>query len=573
MVEKRNKRIVRCAIYTRKSSYVGLDGPLSSLETQRDVCRAYIKCQSHRDWREVAERYDDGGYSGGNLKRPGLKRLLRDIEAGRVDVIVIYKLDRLSRSLADFLRLMEVLERYDASFVSVTQTFDTSDSMGRLMLNILLTFAQFERELTSERIRDRFVEKRRRGFFCGGAPPLGYIVQQNGKLAPDPERAQTIRDLFQDLHDMSVTQLTRRLEEKGFTLPLRKSKKGNVLGGTKCDLSRVLRILKNPIYAGHYCAGDELEQCDIEPLVSLEQWRSCQEILATRYLHKHDTHRNFLLGILHDQQGRRMRMNRTDKGRDKRRRYISQPAAWAGKAPRSLVGADRVEKLAISALQAFLVDRVALKRAVLSLGSYSVETGRILRRGSLAARRIGTMEPIHLRECLLALVPRAEAAASELRLLVDCYELSRFLAWDGVGIFKRCEVRPQGVDRFRMVYASGLLVQESSRPRHLIEPRGGGELHPDKELIALLNQAFEFRRLLLENRSLSVAQIANNRKMGARHFSRILRLNYLAPDIQASILDGAQPSGLTRNKLLFSSLPLDWGQQRQLWGFPDPMSN
>src|SRR5688572_23385845 len=164
----------RCAIYTRKSTDAGLNLEVNSLVTQREVCQAYIRSQAHRNWLELPHLYDDGGYSGGNLERPAMKRLLSDIESGRIDIVVIYKIDRLSRSLTDFVRLMEVLQRYDVSFVSVTQTFDTSDSMGRLVLNILLTFSQFERELASERVRDKKAALKRRGLFTGGTPPFGF---------------------------------------------------------------------------------------------------------------------------------------------------------------------------------------------------------------------------------------------------------------------------------------------------------------------------------------------------------------------------------------------------------------
>lgn len=177
-----DRRLTRCAIYTRKSTEHRLDLAVNSLETQRDVCQAYIKCQAHRNWVEVAHHYDDGGYSGGTLVRPALGRLLRDIEPGRVDLVVIYKIDRLTRSLLDFVRLVDVMDKYGVSFVSVTQAFDTSDSMGRLVLNVLLTFAQFERELMSDRVRDKKAAMRKKGLFAGGMPPFGYLVETGGKL-------------------------------------------------------------------------------------------------------------------------------------------------------------------------------------------------------------------------------------------------------------------------------------------------------------------------------------------------------------------------------------------------------
>jgi len=183
---------MRCAIYTRKSTSAGLDLQINSLETQREVCSAYLMCQSHRNWVELPQRYDDGGFSGGSLERPALKRLIGDIEAGRIDMVIVYKIDRLSRSLSDFIRLIDTLDKYGASFVSVTQTFDTSDSMGRLVLNILLTFAQFERELASDRTRDKKAALMRRGLYVGGTPPFGFTLSKGGRLLADPERAPLV---------------------------------------------------------------------------------------------------------------------------------------------------------------------------------------------------------------------------------------------------------------------------------------------------------------------------------------------------------------------------------------------
>jgi DNA invertase Pin-like site-specific DNA recombinase len=273
-------RLLRCAIYTRKSVSRGLDKPLNSLETQRSVCESYIRSQDHRNWVEVSSQYDDGGYSGGTLARPALQRLMDDIEAGRVDVVVIYKIDRLSRSLTDFVRLMDVFDRYGASFVSVTQTFDTSDSMGRLVLNILLTFAQFERELASERIRDRCALRRSKGLFPGGMPPIGYLVKKGGKLIPDPERAPMIRQLFHDCLELSAAELGRRLEAINFTTFSFGCRSGGKQKHQRFPATNVLKILRNPIYAGYFERDRELVKSEIEPLVTLEHWQHVQHIIA-----------------------------------------------------------------------------------------------------------------------------------------------------------------------------------------------------------------------------------------------------------------------------------------------------
>lgn len=566
------QRLLRCAIYTRKSSHHGLEKPLNSLETQRDVCESYIRSQAHRNWVQVPGQYDDGGYSGGTLARPGLQRLLDDIEAGRIDIVVIYKIDRLSRSLTDFVRLMDVLDRYGASFVSVTQTFDTSDSMGRLVLNILLTFAQFERELASERIRDRCALRRSKGLFPGGMPPIGYLVACKGKLVPDPKRAPHIRRLFLDYVEVSAAELGRRLEAIDFKTYSFGCRTGGKRKKQTFPATNILKILRNPLYAGYFRHNGQLMQSQIEPLVSLEEWERVQQIIRTRHVCTRDPITNFLLGILHDEVGRRMRVVKGQGGHKLPRYYTSEPAGWARSygVRRVHVRADEIEQLTLSIIQAFLADRAQLREALLSLGAYTEEVASALKAGQLAARRVALFEKEQLRELIAALVLRADLNRSHLRLLVSNYEVFRFLAWDGVGLFSKAHIRPRGADKFRMLYAPCCLIR--TRPEYAIpvRPNENACPHHDAGLVEALHQAAELRHFLLTNRSRSIAQLAKEKNLGSKHFARLIRLNYLAPDIQAAIMDGSQPPELTARKLVFSSLPLDWDHQRRLFGFPSP---
>lgn len=564
-------RVVRCAIYTRKSTDRGLEKDANSLETQRSVCQAYIKCHAHRNWTELPYRYDDGGFSGANLQRPALQRLIADVEAGRIDVIVIYKIDRLSRSLTDFVRLMDVLQRYGASFVSVTQTFDTSDSMGRLVLNILLTFAQFERELMADRVRDKKAEMRRRGLFTGGTPPVGYLRSRTGKLVLDPDWAPLIKEVFQRYPQESAQKLAEDFTARGIMTRTNRAKNGNRHGGQRIWPRTIHSILNNPIYAGYFVHHGEWMPAEVEPLVTREEWDLAHDIMASRYPQIRDPIKNFLLGILHDEAGRRMRVFGSGPGRSNEYRYYkSIKAGWAvGTIHRKImVSADRVEELAVSTLQALLVDRIKLKQSVLSLGQYSPEIARLLDRGQLASRRLAQMDKAQLREAFLALVPRAEVTKSELRLLISCHELNRFLGWDGKGIFRKTEVLPaMGADRFRMIYSPATLV--CGHPYFSLPIGRCREIDcsPDPKLVALLEEAAELQRFMLHNRDKSISELATERGMGASTFARIVRVNYLAPDIQAAIYDGTQPSGLTKRRILYGSQPLDWEQQRQLMGF------
>src|SRR6202042_2478324 len=250
MKSERGKTILRCAIYTRVSTEHGLEQEFNSLDNQREASEAYIKSQAHEGWKLIRTRYDDGGYSGGSLERPALERLLDDVRAHRIDVIVVYKVDRLTRSLADFAKLVELFDAHQVSFVSVTQAFNTTTSMGRLTLNVLLSFAQFEREVTGERIRDKIAASKKRGIWMGGVVPLGYRVQDRALHIVD-EHAEIVRDLFRRYLEIgSVVRLQAVLDAQNVRLPVRIDGTGNATGGGLISRGHLYKILSNPIYAG-----------------------------------------------------------------------------------------------------------------------------------------------------------------------------------------------------------------------------------------------------------------------------------------------------------------------------------
>src|SRR5947209_2851846 len=240
----------RCAIYTRKSSEEGLEQEFNSLHAQREACEAYIKSQRHEGWVALPAAYDDGGFSGGNLQRPGLQRLLQDVREGRVDVIVTYKVDRLTRSLADFARLIEILDAHEVSFVSVTQQFNTTSSMGRLTLNVLLSFAQFEREVTGERIRDKIAASKQKGMWMGGNPPLGYDGHER-KLVVNPAEAETVRSIFLMYLELGcVRRLKETVDRRGWTTKCFMTAAGRMQGSRPFSRGHLYRILSNPHYLG-----------------------------------------------------------------------------------------------------------------------------------------------------------------------------------------------------------------------------------------------------------------------------------------------------------------------------------
>jgi site-specific DNA recombinase len=267
-------RTIRCAIYTRKSTEEGLDQQYNSLDSQRDAGEAYIRSQANEGWELVPDRYDDGGFSGGNIERPALKRLMEDIQAGKIDCVVVYKVDRLSRSLLDFARVMETFDKFSVSFVSVTQHFNTTHSMGRLTLNILLSFAQFEREIIGERIRDKLAAQCRRGQWTGGYPVLGYDVdrsERTPKLVVNPEEATKVRRIFSLYLEMkNLLPVVNELDDRGWTNKLWHSKKGLPKGGRAFDKSSLHALLTNPIYCGKIKHKTDLYQGQHQAIVDQE---------------------------------------------------------------------------------------------------------------------------------------------------------------------------------------------------------------------------------------------------------------------------------------------------------------
>ncbi|GLR26040.1 recombinase family protein [Limnobacter litoralis] len=319
------KRRMRCAVYTRKSTDEGLDQEYNSIDAQRDAGHAYIASQRAEGWIPVADDYDDPAFSGGNMDRPALKRLMADIEAGKIDVVVIYKIDRLTRSLADFSKMVEVFERYGVSFVSVTQQFNTTTSMGRLMLNILLSFAQFEREVTGERIRDKIAASKRKGMWMGGVPPLGYDVE-NRRLVPNEREAKLIRHIFQRFVELgSGTLLFKELKLDGVTSKAWTTQDGKTREGKPIDKGLIYKLLNNRTYLGELRHKEQWYQAEHPPIIDRALWDQVHAILATNGRVRGNATRAtvpyLLKGIVFGNDGRALSPFHTTKKNGRRYRY------------------------------------------------------------------------------------------------------------------------------------------------------------------------------------------------------------------------------------------------------------
>ena len=350
----------RCAVYTRKSSEEGLEQEFNSLTAQREACEAFIASQKHEGWVLVPDRYDDGGVSGGTLERPAFQRLLKDVEAGRVDNVVVYKVDRLTRSLADFAKIVEVFERNQASFVSVTQAFNTTTSMGRLTLNILLSFAQFERELASERIRDKFAAARKKGIWMGGMPPLGYDVKDRKLVINEPETELVRRIFTRFLRTGSALKVAQELNSAGHTTKRWTTTYGNDRGGRAFTKGGIYKILKNRVYIGEAVHKDKAYPGQHKAIVDRETWDQIHAILAgnarTRGNQTRAQTPALLKGLIHGPNGKAMSPTHTRKNGRLYRYYVTREALSEGydTCPVRSVPAAEVEAVVITQLRAFI---------------------------------------------------------------------------------------------------------------------------------------------------------------------------------------------------------------------------
>ena len=560
----------RCAIYTRKSFQPPLGQEVTSLESQRAICASYVASQQHRGWIELGRFYDDSGRTGADTHRPALQRLLADVEAGLIDVVLVYKLDRLTRTLLDFVRLSDFLSRHDVALVSITQNFDTSDSLGRLVLNVLLTFAQFEREILSDRMKDKIRVLKQMGRWVGGSPPLGYDIVR-GRLVENCREGEAVRTIFSSYFQLKNTEAVHRLvEETGFRRKVWKARAGTAHGGGPITLSSLHHILRNPIYVG------QIRHCGMvydgihKPLMERSLFDEVQKILALHSTHRPRVLPNLLTGLLYDAAGRPMCV-KSYKWKDHDiRYYVSNVSSWARRQKLKRMRADgtEIEQLVVAGLKTLLINREQIRQILLNHGVHGSELDRLTRAGSAAARRFDNISVERAADFLKGLVERVELCSDEVTIVVCKEELRRFLDWDGVGRF--------GVDldaRRRSPSVHLLkLAATAVRARKIhtlpIRPAFHPEGSADARLVHLLDEAAAANKYMVERRDLDLPSMAQSFGCKTDRFARLIRLNYLAPDIALAIRDGEHPAGMTRRGLLKTNLPLDWAVQRSLLGFP-----
>ena len=540
---------IRCAIYTRTSSEEGLTQDFNSLDAQREACAAYVMSQRHEGWTLIDDPYDDGGYSGGSMHRPGLTRLMDDVRSKKIDVIIVYKIDRLTRSLADFAKMVEVLDEANASFVSITQSFNTTTSMGRLTLNVLLSFAQFEREVTGERIRDKIAASKKKGMWMGGTVPLGYDVK-NRKLVINDDEAAIVRRIFNRYLTLgSIDAVRHDLNREGITTKVTQLANGRTRGGVAFGRGGIAHVLHNRVYVGDIIHKGEHYLGEHPPIIDPDIWWQIQEQLKRKTVErKHGTRAtqpSLLSGLMFDHEGRALYPSHAVKAGKRYRYYVTHPAKLMPDGSKAMrLPAHDLEHVVIEQLAKFLNEAPALAAAVQrNIDADGLKA--LLSKAALTAQALRHEPCARARPLLLAWIERIDLADDHIRMTIKLTKSTTHIIDAGMAKIRR------GSD-VRLVIADAA-TSASKR---------------DAQFVALIADAHAARAAIMANPRASIEKLASDAGIGFARFKRLLRLSYLAPDIVEAILDGSQPSELTPAALkTITNIPHCWQAQRAMLGF------
>jgi len=598
--------IKRCAVYTRKSSEEGLDQEFNSLDAQRESGEAYVKSQRHEGWELLGNRYDDGGISGGTMKRPGLSQLLADVEAGLVDIIVVYKVDRLSRSLGDFGRMVELFDLHKVSFVSVTQQFNTTTSMGRLTLNILLSFSQFEREVTSERIRDKIAMSKKRGMWMGGNVPLGYDAVDRKLITNEPE-ADTIKLIFHDFNRLkSVTDVAHKLTSEGYRTKPRQRRNTPPSNGVPFSKTAIYKILNNPLYIGKVRHKDKTYEGLHDALIEQPTWDSAQAIMATnRHVRAATTRRKTaapLKGLLFGPDGYAMTPTQSMRRGKHYRYYITHTAAKHRHedCDMALVRAGDIEGIVFDQLKRLFSEPAILVRTISATNDYLGKESRCTSQEML--RTLQSIAPIwdylyHKEQARMLdiFIDKIQITDKGVHIdlrsnglvgfVMDLQEHTPEIDPDReTGNLEELDNQPNLIESnqkpvvFKLsnnsevihLFIESSLGRKSAR-KTIISPEGkpinkDRNYEADAKLLNALIKAHRWQRGLAKGKYKDIKDIAMQEDINSSvYVSRVIRLSLLAPDIQEAILNQLHSNDLMLSQFM-TPFPIDWDEQRRLFG-------
>jgi site-specific DNA recombinase len=556
-----NSQHIRCAIYTRKSSEEGLEQSFNSLEAQREACRAYVLSQKHEGWTVLANHYDDGGFSGGTMERPGLKQLLTDILASKIDTVVVYKVDRLTRSLTDFSKIIEIFDAQKVSFVSVTQHFNTTTSMGRLTLNVLLSFAQFEREITGERIRDKIAASKKKGMWMGGLVPLGYDCVDR-RLVVNPTEADTVHEIFrQYLRLGCVSKLKQFLEDKQIRSKVRTSTAGHTGGGAAYSRGALYHLLNNRIYIGETIHRKESYAGQHQPIVSRELWNK----VAARLRENNQAHRNgkshstpsLLSGKLFDSRGVRFTPTHSVKSGKRYRYYTSQTVVRKEGAKPAITRfpAQELERFVMSQMHLMLQEPGKCTVGMKDRPSKDAAAERARH----FAKEWPTLEGSKRHEFAGKILRRVTIGQTTAWIEIDKTKLIATLLGQKPEVFPPS--RREKPDVLKL--AGPFEVLRRGSELRVIAPQGDSHQgKPVSSLAKAVARARGWYERIVAGEIRAIGQLAQQSGLTRRYVRRILQCAILSPQITEALLTSKHRPNLTLKEIMHGA-PLDWREQEK----------
>jgi site-specific DNA recombinase len=554
-MERVSNAIRRCAVYTRKSSEEGLEQDFNSLHAQREASEAFIKSQQGEGWKLVKTAYDDGGLSGGNMERPALQRLLEDIRRGLIDVVVVYKVDRLTRSLADFAKMVEVFDAQGVSFVAVTQQFNTTTSMGRLTLNVLLSFAQFEREVTGERIRDKIAASKRKGIWMGGCPSMGYDIQDR-RLVVNQAEATTVREIYHRyLKKGSVPKLKKALDRNSVVSKVRVSRMGNKSGGQSFSRGALYELLSNPIYIGEIRHKRERHPGQHEAILDRKLWEKVQRQLQNRAARPTESRTKVspspLAGRVFDETGESLYVQATVKDRRRYRYYVSKALvrATSEEGQRGWrVPAPELERAVALAARTILDNNPAILEALKAAGIEDADVNRLFTSAVEWKERL-TSE-FDRSKVLAEIIERAilsdEGIRVGLKVPVPCATSNGIVVQKTIKLFRFVPLKIK-----RLGVETRLIINGGDQPRK-----------PDPALLKALARARLWFDELASGSVSSLAEIARREELPKRYVTRLAKLAFVSPAFVDAVAEGSSGIAINLQALMDGRIafPSDWSR-------------
>lgn len=519
-------RIFKCAIYTRKSSEEGLEQDFNSLDAQREACEAYIKSQKHEGWKLIEKQYNDGGFSGGTMNRPAFQDLLQDVENGKVDIVVVYKVDRLTRSLMDFSKIVDIFDKHETSFVSITQQFNTTTSMGRLTLNILLSFAQFEREVTGERIRDKFAASKKKGMWINGMPPMGY-VKKDGKLEIKQSEAKIVKLIFDKYLEIgNVPDLVKYLKENNI----------NTRSGKNFYKGHLYRILQNKAYIGKIVHKNNIYEGLQKPIIDLDIFEKTQNLLAQNALNRKNATNaqsgSLLKGKLFDDKNNYMSPTHSTKKGKRYRYYVSQAQIQnrlQDLGSITKISAGEIENFVISKIKEIVLDKKLLQKL---FADYPIDQQKIIYEQN-SEKLIDTTFIRHV--IIKVIISKENILITTSKTLLS--EAIKYL------IFKSNLPVEQNYDKTSEIdYEYKIRISSTTKNGSKVIIGDVNKREVNKFLLEAIVKSFYYHKLMFENK-LTSEQKANT------HIYRLMKLRFLPKEIIEAILTGTQEQDLTIDKL------------------------